>query len=429
MQGVRHTRYGWWLEEAGPVEPTAPLEGDTTADVVVVGGGYLGLWTAWQLKALEPGARRRRARGRPLRATGRAGGTAASSRRSGTTCRSCATASATSARSRSCRASERGVQRDRRVVRARTTSTRGTAPRRTLHVATSAAQLGACDELVEACARARASPRRRARLGADEVAARCASPAFLGGVLLRDGGERPAGPPRARPPREGDRGGRPAPRADGRAPALDATRSRRHDAGTVRAGAAVLAVNSATAGFHGFRHRARGRLEPHGHHRAGARRDRGARLDGRRDDRRLPHAAPLPPHDARRPDRARLGRRADGLRRPAPRPARHRSRRGAPRGRALSCASSRSSRGRADHPRLGRPDRRLPHAPADLRQPRARAPRLRLHRQRRRAVLPRRRDPRAAGARPPGRAHRGSRSSSPTASSCRPSRSAGPAAR
>src|SRR6187399_1927893 len=52
---MRHTRYGYWLEEAGPVEPTRPLEGDTTADVVVVGGGYLGLWTAWQLKALDAG--------------------------------------------------------------------------------------------------------------------------------------------------------------------------------------------------------------------------------------------------------------------------------------------------------------------------------------------------------------------------------------
>ena len=61
---MRHTRYGYWLEEAGAVEPTPPLAGDTTADVVVVGGGYLGLWTAWQLKALEPGVRRRRARGR-----------------------------------------------------------------------------------------------------------------------------------------------------------------------------------------------------------------------------------------------------------------------------------------------------------------------------------------------------------------------------
>ena len=51
---MRHTRYGFWLEAAGPVEPGPRLEGDTTADVVVVGAGYLGLWTAWQLKALEP---------------------------------------------------------------------------------------------------------------------------------------------------------------------------------------------------------------------------------------------------------------------------------------------------------------------------------------------------------------------------------------
>ena len=52
---MRHTRYGWWLEEAGAVEATAPLDGDTTADVVIAGGGYLGLWTAWHLKELEPG--------------------------------------------------------------------------------------------------------------------------------------------------------------------------------------------------------------------------------------------------------------------------------------------------------------------------------------------------------------------------------------
>ena len=53
-QAPRHTRYGWWLEDAGPVEPQPPLVGDAVADVVIVGGGYLGLWTAWQLKQLEP---------------------------------------------------------------------------------------------------------------------------------------------------------------------------------------------------------------------------------------------------------------------------------------------------------------------------------------------------------------------------------------
>jgi glycine/D-amino acid oxidase-like deaminating enzyme len=49
-----HTSTGWWLEEAGKVEPRPALEGSITADVVVVGGGYTGMWTAWEL--LERGA-------------------------------------------------------------------------------------------------------------------------------------------------------------------------------------------------------------------------------------------------------------------------------------------------------------------------------------------------------------------------------------
>jgi glycine/D-amino acid oxidase-like deaminating enzyme len=53
----RHTARGFWLDEAGPVEPAPPLAGDASADVVVVGGGYTGMWTAWQLKRLEPSAR------------------------------------------------------------------------------------------------------------------------------------------------------------------------------------------------------------------------------------------------------------------------------------------------------------------------------------------------------------------------------------
>jgi glycine/D-amino acid oxidase-like deaminating enzyme len=37
--------------------PAPPLEGDTTADVVIVGGGYTGLWTAWFLVERSPGTR------------------------------------------------------------------------------------------------------------------------------------------------------------------------------------------------------------------------------------------------------------------------------------------------------------------------------------------------------------------------------------
>ena len=54
---MRHTRFGYWIEEAGEVAPAPPLEGERSADVVVVGGGFTGLWTAWYLRQLEPEAR------------------------------------------------------------------------------------------------------------------------------------------------------------------------------------------------------------------------------------------------------------------------------------------------------------------------------------------------------------------------------------
>lgn len=54
---IRHTAGGYWLEEAEPVEPRPVLGGDVAADVLVVGGGYTGLWTAWYVKQLEPQAR------------------------------------------------------------------------------------------------------------------------------------------------------------------------------------------------------------------------------------------------------------------------------------------------------------------------------------------------------------------------------------
>ena len=46
---MRHVAHGYWLQEAGAVAPVAPAAGDLDADVVVIGGGYAGLWTAWQL--------------------------------------------------------------------------------------------------------------------------------------------------------------------------------------------------------------------------------------------------------------------------------------------------------------------------------------------------------------------------------------------
>lgn len=51
---MKVTAHGWWLEEAGPVAAAAGLEGERSADVVVLGGGYTGMWAAWHL--LERGS-------------------------------------------------------------------------------------------------------------------------------------------------------------------------------------------------------------------------------------------------------------------------------------------------------------------------------------------------------------------------------------
>ena len=65
LGGVRPSaaRRSWWLREALAAEPAElteaapPLVGSRTADVVIVGGGYTGLWTAWRLTELAPGIR------------------------------------------------------------------------------------------------------------------------------------------------------------------------------------------------------------------------------------------------------------------------------------------------------------------------------------------------------------------------------------
>ena len=54
---MRHTAHGWWIEDAGLAAELPTLRGEERADVLVVGGGYTGLWTAWHLLELEPEAR------------------------------------------------------------------------------------------------------------------------------------------------------------------------------------------------------------------------------------------------------------------------------------------------------------------------------------------------------------------------------------
>jgi glycine/D-amino acid oxidase-like deaminating enzyme len=52
-----HDAHGFWIAEAGSPGVLPALEGDVRADVVVVGGGYTGMWTAWHVLAAEPDAK------------------------------------------------------------------------------------------------------------------------------------------------------------------------------------------------------------------------------------------------------------------------------------------------------------------------------------------------------------------------------------
>ena len=46
----------FWLEQAlaGTADDLNPLRGAVTSDVAIVGGGFVGLWTALMIKRLDP---------------------------------------------------------------------------------------------------------------------------------------------------------------------------------------------------------------------------------------------------------------------------------------------------------------------------------------------------------------------------------------
>lgn len=54
---MEHARFGYWIKEAGDVTPRPPLDEDRDADLLIVGGGYTGMWTAWHARRLAPEAR------------------------------------------------------------------------------------------------------------------------------------------------------------------------------------------------------------------------------------------------------------------------------------------------------------------------------------------------------------------------------------
>src|SRR3954471_16589320 len=44
----------WWADLGGLPAPRPALDGDREADVCIVGAGYTGLWTAYELRRADP---------------------------------------------------------------------------------------------------------------------------------------------------------------------------------------------------------------------------------------------------------------------------------------------------------------------------------------------------------------------------------------
>jgi len=55
--GEEYAHLSFWHATVGDLTPRAGLEGDVDADVVIVGGGLTGLWTAWYLHERDPALR------------------------------------------------------------------------------------------------------------------------------------------------------------------------------------------------------------------------------------------------------------------------------------------------------------------------------------------------------------------------------------
>jgi glycine/D-amino acid oxidase-like deaminating enzyme len=247
---LKHDRFGYWLEEAGPVEARPALDGEARADVVVLGGGYLGMWTAWFMLEAEPEARVAVVEAELCGhgPSGRNGGFVTPLwdempyfRRFGDeAARAVGRASADSVVAIGRWCEENGVDAWYRGAPMVETSTGPT-------------QDGVWEPAVRAC-RELGVPEEHRALGAAEVRAHCASPLFRAGALTRVAATvQPARLSLGLRRRLLGRGVQ----VYERSPVLDLRRHggdvvARTPRGAVRARAAVLAVNSATHGFRGF---------------------------------------------------------------------------------------------------------------------------------------------------------------------------------
>ncbi len=248
MTAERHTREGWWLQEAGAVEPFAPLRGRQSADVVIVGGGYLGLWTAWQIKQLEPGADVAVVEADVCGhgPSGRNGGFVSTLWDELPNLRAMF---GDEAAVRTAQLSEHGVQGIADFCRTQSLDARFQwAP--TMYVSTNRAQLGCFDDAIQSCADV-GHAEEITPIDASAARARCDSPLFLGGALVRlSATVQPALLALGLRDRLHRAGVRVFENSPARRVGNDGVTT---DDGRIDAGQVVLAVNSRTTAFPGLR--------------------------------------------------------------------------------------------------------------------------------------------------------------------------------
>ncbi|MGH2723835.1 MAG: NAD(P)/FAD-dependent oxidoreductase [Actinomycetota bacterium] len=243
----------YWLREAleaDPGDPRPPLRGDATADVVVLGGGYAGLWTAWFLTERAPGIRvavlERNICG--WGASGRNGGFAGGWWDDAA---DLAARYGDQAALEACRAAEASVEAIGEWCRANGVDA-WYRPVAYLEVASSPAQDGAWTASVEACRRM-GVPGGYREISAEEVRSVCRSPVLRAGAVMRGATVQPARLARGLRRVLLQRGvriyeGTPAMRMEARGGVRVQT-----PAGTVRAGRAILCLNAWSAGWPGLR--------------------------------------------------------------------------------------------------------------------------------------------------------------------------------
>ena len=183
----RQADVSWWMEEAradpalAASERCPPLAGSARADVVVLGGGYTGMWTAWFLRQREPNLDVVLLEADTICGSGPSG-------RNGGFCYGMWEDLPSLVRHfgdvdalRLAHAAERSVTSIGDWLVEHDVDAWWT-PSGHLAIATSPAQDGAWDELVSEAERLGVADGRFVPLGADAVRTRCRSPVFRGGL-------------------------------------------------------------------------------------------------------------------------------------------------------------------------------------------------------------------------------------------------------